>query len=231
LNCRYKDYIFYKCEDREKKCHGAWKIKAEEPDQEGMMHKPHSIGLEQHSYYREAPDEAMSQAVSAKAPVSSSGSKAEFQELQTIVSLILRDRPELQKDQLVDRIREIKPNLTAFIESNETALKNVIASVQTKMQLESQGLIEASEIKTLRNTDYGRKVLEFYVGGKKYYSYFFTSADFEIRVLKENKGQEQHALIETQVILESPALWKLHLTISIFDHTMRQFMPIGEVLS
>lgn len=54
INVRYKDHIYYKCEDSKALgCKGAWRITpfGDIKDTFGAQHKEHTQSLENHSYY------------------------------------------------------------------------------------------------------------------------------------------------------------------------------------
>lgn len=54
INCRYEDWLYYKCEDNKNlKCKGVWKRNFRNQDHQGVLHTPHSEPIENHTYHSE----------------------------------------------------------------------------------------------------------------------------------------------------------------------------------
>ena len=158
----------------------------------------------------------------------------------------LKKNINTSKDDIVKELKKIKKFLSLidthdfFIQHIYTETRKKLFEIQSKQQSfitppvtntkqeEVQAAFDIKNFKTIRNTSFGRMLVEVNDGENNFKLNFLVS-DFEIQILRTNQDDGQNVYIEFGLTAESGD-YKSSLNLYIYDWVSKIYMPIGHWL-
>jgi hypothetical protein len=105
LNCKYKDKLFYKCEDkRNNGCKGVWKLYLDGKTQ-GQIHRPHTEPYENHSMAADREEVKQPLLAESEQEVQKSFLQVQDQQLEANVFEILSKNPNLHERAVIQALK------------------------------------------------------------------------------------------------------------------------------
>ena len=158
----------------------------------------------------------------------------------------LKKNVDVQKEEVVKELRK-STKFLALVETQDLFIQHIynetrkkLLEIQTKQQIDSATLakpliqdkspaaFDIKNLKTIRNTTFGRMSIDTTDGDQTLKLHFLVS-DFEIQILRANQNDGQSVYIECGLSI-SEGVWQTSLNIFIYDSTTKMYMPIGHWL-